>query len=267
MKRHVDGNRWWRIIAWSTGAPALTVSTWYSTARPSTTILVALFAALMMLVQLRWRAATRRVHEEREETLALLQQTLDTTADGYRMAGRVWSFRDVTAERTALEALQDSIREVERRDGILQAVSYTAERFLKGSDWRQDLGNALAQIGQAAGADRAYLFDTLSTPHGPVLVSQRAEWVADGVSVELNNPTMRNVRTGIPGEIRSRIFDPFFTTKELGRGTGQGLTFVHAIVVEKHGGSITFETEPGTGTTFVLRLPMAENEPQVSAAA
>ena len=66
MKRHVDGNRWWGIIAWSTGAPALTFAAWY-TARPSTTILVALLAALMVLVQLRWRVATRHVHEEREE--------------------------------------------------------------------------------------------------------------------------------------------------------------------------------------------------------
>jgi signal transduction histidine kinase len=41
----------------------------------------------------------------------------------------------------------------------------------------------------------------------------------------------------------------------VGRGTGQGLTFVHSIVVEKHDGTVTFETEEGVGTTFVLRIP------------
>ncbi len=61
---------------------------------------------------------------------------------------------------------------------------------------------------------------------------------------------------GIPEKIQNRIFDPFFTTKEVGRGTGQGLAISHAVVVEKHGGSITFETTPGHGTTFIVRLPV-----------
>ncbi|MBU2549551.1 MAG: PAS domain S-box protein [Proteobacteria bacterium] len=62
--------------------------------------------------------------------------------------------------------------------------------------------------------------------------------------------------SGIPEEIRSRIFDPFFTTKDVGRGTGQGLAIAHSVIVEKHGGTITFETEVGRGTTFILRLPL-----------
>jgi PAS domain S-box-containing protein len=62
--------------------------------------------------------------------------------------------------------------------------------------------------------------------------------------------------TGIPEQVRSRIFDPFFTTKEVGKGTGQGLAIAHAVVVEKHGGTITFETEEKHGTTFIIRLPL-----------
>ncbi|MDZ7337823.1 MAG: response regulator [candidate division KSB1 bacterium] len=62
--------------------------------------------------------------------------------------------------------------------------------------------------------------------------------------------------TGIPAAIRHRIFDPFFTTKEVGKGTGQGLAIAHNVIVEKHGGSITFETEEGRGTTFIVRLPV-----------
>ena len=64
--------------------------------------------------------------------------------------------------------------------------------------------------------------------------------------------------TGIPESIRSRIFDPFFTTKPVGRGTGQGLAIVHSIVVEKHHGTIEFETTPGEGTTFIVRIPFKE---------
>ncbi len=62
--------------------------------------------------------------------------------------------------------------------------------------------------------------------------------------------------TGIPEAIRSRIFDPFFTTKEVGKGTGQGLSLAHAVVVKKHGGKIWFETEMGLGTTFFINLPV-----------
>jgi len=62
--------------------------------------------------------------------------------------------------------------------------------------------------------------------------------------------------TGIHEEIRGRIFDPFFTTKEVGKGTGQGLNMAHQIVAGKHGGSLTFETEMGKGTTFTVRLPV-----------
>jgi signal transduction histidine kinase len=61
---------------------------------------------------------------------------------------------------------------------------------------------------------------------------------------------------GIPEAVRDKIYDPFFTTKEVGRGTGQGLAIARNVVVEKHGGEITFETEIGKGTTFVLRLPV-----------
>ena len=50
---------------------------------------------------------------------------------------------------------------------------------------------------------------------------------------------------GIPEAIRARIFEPFFTTKEVGRGTGQGLAIARSVVVDKHGGRLTFETEVG----------------------
>ena len=62
--------------------------------------------------------------------------------------------------------------------------------------------------------------------------------------------------TGIPEEHRSKVFDHFFTTKEVGKGTGQGLAIAYAVITEKHGGTITLETEMGQGTTFIIRLPI-----------
>ena len=63
---------------------------------------------------------------------------------------------------------------------------------------------------------------------------------------------------GIPEGVRTRIFDPFFTTKEIGKGTGQGLAIARSVVVDKHQGSIDFETEERRGTTFIIRLPCTE---------
>jgi signal transduction histidine kinase len=73
---------------------------------------------------------------------------------------------------------------------------------------------------------------------------------------------------GIPVDVRSRIFDPFFTTKEVGKGTGQGLAIARTVVVEKHKGTLHFETEVGRGTTFFIRLPVngpANSEASVAA--
>jgi signal transduction histidine kinase len=67
---------------------------------------------------------------------------------------------------------------------------------------------------------------------------------------------IRDDAGGIPEAIQDQIFDPFFTTKQVGEGTGQGLSIVHAIVVKRHGGTIRFETQPGEGTTFIVTLPM-----------
>lgn len=63
--------------------------------------------------------------------------------------------------------------------------------------------------------------------------------------------------SGIPDSARPHIFEPFFTTKGVGKGTGQGLAIVYGNIVKKHGGTVTFETEAGQGTTFILRLPLS----------
>jgi signal transduction histidine kinase len=84
---------------------------------------------------------------------------------------------------------------------------------------------------------------------GRIVISTRAR--SDAVEIRIED-----TGTGIPEEIRDRIFDPFFTTKKVGRGTGQGLAIAHDVVTQKHGGTITVDSEVGVGTTFVIRLPL-----------
>lgn len=60
---------------------------------------------------------------------------------------------------------------------------------------------------------------------------------------------------GVPRELQDRLFEPFFTTKEAGKGTGLGL-YVIKRIVELHGGTLTFTSQPGRGAAFAVSLPV-----------
>ncbi len=80
----------------------------------------------------------------------------------------------------------------------------------------------------------------------------------DGSHVALR---LEDTGRGIPPDVQAHIFDPFFTTKK--DGTGLGL--VHARrIVEQHSGTLRCESEPGRGTTLVIRLPAAPTPTKVS---
>lgn len=67
--------------------------------------------------------------------------------------------------------------------------------------------------------------------------------------------SIRDTGAGIPPELGDKVFNLFFTTKDLGKGTGQGLAIAHDIVVNKHGGRISYVSEQGMGTTFIIQIP------------
>lgn len=93
--------------------------------------------------------------------------------------------------------------------------------------------------------------DAVKETGGRGLITVRTRQEDDRVVISFSD-----TGCGIPPHIRNRIFEPFFTTKEVGRGTGQGLAIARSIVVDKHGGNLTFESEVGKGTTFFIRLPI-----------
>jgi two-component system, NtrC family, sensor kinase len=97
-------------------------------------------------------------------------------------------------------------------------------------------------------------------PRGKLIVTS----TVDGDDVVV---TIADTGGGIAPEIQQRIFDPFFTTKEVGRGTGQGLAIARAIVVDRHGGSLSFDSVTGLGTTFFIRIPIAGPRPRRASAA
>ncbi|MEL7522160.1 MAG: HAMP domain-containing sensor histidine kinase, partial [Cyanobacteria bacterium J06553_1] len=65
---------------------------------------------------------------------------------------------------------------------------------------------------------------------------------------------------GIPADIQSQILNPFFTTKPVGKGTGMGMSISYQIITEKHGGHLTFTSEIGQGTEFVIEIPVRQPE-------
>jgi signal transduction histidine kinase len=106
--------------------------------------------------------------------------------------------------------------------------------------WTNLLDNAIDALGQ----------------RGTIAISTRAEEGCAVVEIADDGP-------GIPEELAARIFDPFFTTKDVGRGTGLGLATARRIVVERHDGSLTMESEPGR-TVFRVRLPFTQSDRSAS---
>jgi signal transduction histidine kinase len=113
--------------------------------------------------------------------------------------------------------------------------------FVRGSElnqvWTNLLDNAIDALGE----------------HGTITISTRRDNSCAFVEVSDDGP-------GIPPENRDRVFDSFFTTKDVGAGTGLGLATARRIVVDRHDGSLTFDSEPGR-TTFHVSLPIRQETP------
>jgi signal transduction histidine kinase len=77
-------------------------------------------------------------------------------------------------------------------------------------------------------------------------------WASGEAAVSL---AVSDSGAGIRDEDRPHIFEPFFSTKPAGRGTGLGLSVVRNIIYA-HGGQISFQTRPGSGTTVLVTLPI-----------
>ena len=95
---------------------------------------------------------------------------------------RAWQgvLTDVTERQAALDALG-------RRDKVLQATAFAAERFLHAGTWEDALDEVLGRLGHAVDASRAYVFRN-HTDGSELLMTQCAEWVADGIDPTIDDP-------------------------------------------------------------------------------
>ncbi len=79
------------------------------------------------------------------------------------------------------------------RESILSAVAFAATRFLDDPDWESNIGDVLDRLGTAAEVSRVYIFEMFCDPAGTLRISQRHEWVAPGISAEIDNEELQNL--------------------------------------------------------------------------
>jgi PAS domain S-box-containing protein len=99
-------------------------------------------------------------------------------------------FEDITARVNYYSDLQ-------ARDKVLSALSFSTETFLKTLDWQANLNEVLKRLGESLDVSRCYIFQNHLSENGEILSSQKYEWVNHGISSEINNPKMQNMPLNI----------------------------------------------------------------------
>jgi signal transduction histidine kinase len=173
-----------------------------------------------------------------------------------------------------LDVIQSEIHRLDRVVQTLVDFSRPVELQLKDQDLR-DIVSSVLMLASAELETRGITVHSRVPSHGVFcrvdsdlvrqallnIVLNGAQAMADGGALEVTlsdgarwaSIQVRDHGTGIPDEIRSRIFDLYFTTKKEGSGIGLAMTYR---IVQMHHGQIDVESKPGSGTTFVLRLPL-----------
>ena len=99
----------------------------------------------------------------------------------------------------------------------------------------------------------AYKFNFESLNTNPQIITIQTEHNHEHNSVDIR---IKDNGKGMPPEIKEKVFEYLFTTKVVGKGTGLGLAIAHQIIAEKHGGSLSVQSELGKGTEFIICLPV-----------
>ena len=162
----------------------------------------------------------------------------------------------VAAVRSYTQMDRASLQRIDVTDGLDSTLVMLGHR-LRGVTVVRDYGTEVPMIDTYAGELNQVwtnLIDNAVDAMGGTGTLRVTTRVEDGdVVVEI-----RDTGPGMPPEVAARAFEAFFTTKDVGQGTGLGLDIARRIVVERHGGTITIDSQPGE-TTLRVRLPIRPN--------
>ncbi|GAB4392787.1 MAG: hypothetical protein Tsb0032_09700 [Kiloniellaceae bacterium] len=194
----------------------------------------------------------------REEVPSSIEQTLDGVA---RISKIVTAIKEFAHPGASEKALVDVNKAIE----TTLTVARNEWKYL--AEVETDFDESLPQVPCLPGEiNQVILNMVVNAAHA--IESKQSQEGQEGV---LGKITIRTGKAGGMAEIRisdtgcgisegdrKQIFDPFFTTKGVGKGTGQGLSIAYGSITQKHGGSISVESQVGVGTTFTIRLPLGE---------
>ena len=136
---------------------------------------------------------------------------------------------------------------------IADVVTHYDENLPKVPSLRSELNQVFLNIIVNAAHAIAPTIDDKPNKKGTITIS--TQQIEEFVEIRIQDNG-----AGIPEEIQAKVFDLFFTTKEVGKGTGQGLALAYSVIYEKHGGTISLESEVGVGTTFIIKLPLVSED-------
>lgn len=152
------------------------------------------------------------------------------------------------------------------QDALENTITISRNEWKYVADVKTDFGPGLSGVkGYPHDLNQVFLNLVVNAAHaikekveesgekGEILV--KAGFVNEYVEIRISDTGV-----GIPPNHHDRIFNQFFTTKPVGKGTGQGLAIAYSIVVDQHKGNILFESEPGKGTTFIVRIPQTSRK-------
>ncbi len=182
-----------------------------------------------------------------------IPRSLDSVNDGVARIARIVQAMKELAHPGPREATA-----VDLSRALHNALAVTAAAYRYVADVELDLAAMPAVVCFGSEINQVFLNLIVNAAHamedrhaGRGVLGVRTRVEGELVVIEISD-----TGSGIPEADRDRIFDAFFTTKEVGRGTGQGLAISRAIVVDRHGGTLTFDSTPGIGTTFFVRIPI-----------
>ena len=104
--------------------------------------------------------------------------------------------RELTREIIERKRTEEILK---RRDAILEAVTYSAEQFLKAASWNDPIQKILDRLGNTAQVSRIYIFNNRVNKEGGLLTSQRYEWTAPGISAQIDNPELQDLPLSLSG--------------------------------------------------------------------
>ncbi len=205
----------------------------------------------------------KEAHELREEIdYDYLKEEISSLVDGIS-DGATRTSEIVRGLRTFSRLDEDVIKQADIHEGLASTLVLLRSKFNDGIKIDQEFDAELPQIECYPGKLNQVFMNILN--NAIYAVTHKTYNDPESALVTIKTKKLENTVTihlidngvGMDEQTKKKIFDPFFTTKDVGEGTGLGMAIVYKII-QKHGGSLTVDSELGKGTEFIITLPLRQ---------